>query len=95
MNLSFVTWEHLTTYTGALVMVLILTELTKALPVICRLPTQLWSYLVSLCVLYPAAYFTGALDASGAVLILLNGAIIALSANGGYDAIQRISAKKK
>ncbi len=71
-------------------MVLILTELTKALPGIRRIPTQLWSYLIALCVLYPAAFFGGTLCPSDAVLILLNAATVALGANGGYEAIRRI-----
>ncbi len=91
-QLAFFSWSQLTTCGGALVMVMILTELTKALPGIRALPTQLWSYLLTLLVMYPAAFFTGTLTGGGAVLILFNAAVIALAANGGYEALQRIMA---
>jgi hypothetical protein len=87
---EFVTWATLATYGGALAMVLVLTQLTKGLGFIKSIPTQLWSYLLSLAVLYPAMYFTGQLSANIAVLTLFNGAMISLAANGGFEAIQRI-----
>ena len=87
---EFVNWTTLATYGGALAMVLILTQLTKGIGFIKAIPTQLWSYILTLLVLYPALYFTGQLDANMAVLTLFNGAIISLSANGGFEAIKRI-----
>jgi len=87
--MEFVTWETLGSSTGALGMVLILTQLTKELPLIGRLPTQLWSYVLALLVLIPQMVFGGSPDASGAVLLLFNAGVLALAANGGYDAIVR------
>ena len=58
LDLAFVNWENLSTYTGTLVMMLILTQLTKNLPIVKSLPTQVWSYMVALCVMFPAAYFS-------------------------------------
>jgi hypothetical protein len=87
---EFVTWGALATYGGALAMVLILTQLTKGLGYIKSIPTQLWSYILALLVLYPAIYFTGQLNANAAVLTLFNGAMVSLAANGGFEAIQRI-----
>ena len=87
--MEFIEWSELATYTGALVMVLIITQLTKELKFIKSVPTQIWSYLIALAVLYPAYYFTGQLTASNAVLILLNSVIVALSANGGFDALTK------
>ncbi len=88
--MTFLSWETLTTYTGSLAMVMIITELTKNIRGIRRLPTQLWSYFLALLVLYPAAYFTGMLSRAQAVLLLFHGAILALAANGGYAAVERI-----
>ena len=87
--MEFVTWETLGSSTGALGMVLILTQLTKELPLIGRLPTQLWSYVLALLVLIPQRIFSGGLDVSGTVLLLFNAGVLALAANGGYDAIVR------
>lgn len=91
--MEFIEWTELATCTGALVMVLIITQLTKELKFIKSVPTQIWSYLITLAVLYPAYYFTGQLTASNAVLILFNSVIVALSANGGFDALTKVFPK--
>lgn len=88
--MEFVNWSMLATNAGALAMVLIITQVTKGWKGIRRLPTQLWSYLISLAVLYPATYFTGDLTVSSAVLILFNGMIVALAANGGFEALAKM-----
>ena len=85
----FVTWDMLATYAGALAMVLIVTQFTKNLSFIAKIPTQVWSYIVALLVLYPANYFIGALTIETAVLILFNGIIVALAAYGGFEALSK------
>lgn len=90
MNGQFLTWEMLGTYSGTLGMVLILTQLTKGLPGIQRVPTQLYSYLIALIVMTVAAIFGGRTAASDFVLLIFNAAVVALSANGGYDAMVRV-----
>lgn len=88
MNLeNFVTWEILATYGGSLLMVSLLTQALKGY--FKNVPTQLLSYALALLVLYPALYFTGQLDASGAVLALFNAAVVSLASNGAFAAIQR------
>lgn len=85
--MEFVEWAGLTTYAGALAMVIVLTQITKSLNCIKKIPTQIWSYILSLSVLYLAYFFTGQLNLSNAVLILFNGMIVALAANGGFAAL--------
>ena len=87
--MQFTTWTGLATYSGALAMVLIITQLTKEIKIFKSIPTQLWSYIVSLVILYPAYFFTDQLTASNAVLILFHGAIVALAANGGFEALSK------
>ncbi len=87
--MEFVEWSMLATYAGALAMVLIVTQFTKGFRLIKKLPTQLWSYIVSLIVLYPAYFFTRQLNISNAVLIVFNGVIVALAANGGFEAVKK------
>ena len=90
---EFVTWEVLGSYAGALAMVMLLTQFTKGLGPIEKLPTQIWSYILSLAVLYPALFFTGQLTASMAVLTLFNGLMVSLAANGGFHGLQKIVVK--
>lgn len=82
-------WPTMATGIGALAMVLIVTQFTKELPGIRKMPTQLWSYLVSIFVLFLAHLFTGQLNISNGFLILFNGMLIALAANGGFDALKK------
>lgn len=89
MEMEFVTWAGLSTYAGALAMVMLIVQFTKGITIIDRLPTQVWSYIVALVVLLLANFFTGELNAETAVLIIFNAAIVALAANGGYTAIKR------
>jgi hypothetical protein len=88
---EFVTWAQLATYGGCLAAVILITELTKTLPLIGRVPTQIWSYVVALAVLNAAYYFTGQWTAAAAALTLVNAAIVSLAANGGKAAINRLT----
>ena len=88
--MEFVTWEMLATHAGALAMVLIVTQFTKNLGFIAKIPTQVWSYIVALLILYPANFFIGTLTVENAVLILFNGIIVALAANGGFEALSKM-----
>lgn len=85
--MAFFEWSALATYAGALAMVIIVTQVTKTLDYIKNIPTQLWSYIIALATLYPAYYFTGQLTFSNAVLIIFNAMIVALAANGGFEAL--------
>lgn len=90
MNLTdFVSWDVLATYAGAVAMVNVLTQVTKNVVGINKIPTQLWSYALALVVLYCASFFTGTLTASVAVLTLFNGFLVSMTANGVYEGIQR------
>ena len=88
--MEFFDWKLLGEYAGAVMAVGILTELTKEIPGIKAIPTQLWSYLLALVTLLLAQAFGGGLTARGAVLTLFNAAVVSLSANGGYSAAKRM-----
>lgn len=88
-EMGFVTWEFLASFAGCLAAVLVLTQLTKGVGFIGKIPTQLWSFALAIIVLYPAYYFTGALNASTAAIVPFNAAIVSLAANGGYEAINK------
>lgn len=93
--MEFVSWELLGTYAGAMAMVGLLTQLTKNIKFISAIPTQLWSYILALVVMYCTHYFLGQLDLSNAILILFNSALVSLGANGGYEGIMRAFAKRE
>lgn len=90
MNMDFFDWTALGSFAGAMLAVSVLTQMTKDLPGIRNMPTQLWSYLLSLGTLVLAMTFNTGFELSQAVLALFNAALISLSANGGYAALERI-----
>lgn len=92
--MEFVTWELLGTYAGAMAMVGVITQLTKNIKFISAIPTQVWSYILALVVMYSANFFLGQLTLSNAILILFNSALVSLGANGGYEGIVRAFTKK-
>ncbi len=89
MTERFLTWSDLVTYGGAVMAVLIITEFTKDLPGIRRIPTRLWAYVVALLLLVTATVFTADMvRAEDVLLCFVNGVIIAMAAVGSYHAVQ-------
>lgn len=76
-------------YAGAAAAVGVLTQISKEIPGVKRIPTQLWSYLLSMITLVLAMVFTSGFSAQGMVLAMFNAAIVSLAANGGYCAVTR------
>ena len=92
--MEFVSWELLGTYAGAMAMVCVITQLTKNVKFISAIPTQLWSYIISLVVMFCASYFLGQMTLSNAVLTIFNSALVSLGANGGYEGLVRMFTTK-
>lgn len=90
MHTEFFDWNMLGDYAGAVLAVNVLTQITKSLPGIDRLPTQLWSYLIALATLMLAMAFGPGFSAQGAVLAAFNAAVVSLSANGSFNAVERM-----
>ena len=89
MTMEFFDWSMLGTYAGAVMAVGVLTQLTKGIKVLAKIPTQIWSYVLSLIVLILAQVFGPGISAESAVLAVFNAAIVSLAANGGYEALNR------
>ena len=87
--MEFFDWKLLGEYAGAVLAVGILTEMTKEIPGIRTIPTQLWSYLLAVATLVLAEIFGNGVTLRGMVLTLFNAAVVSLSANGGYSAVKR------
>lgn len=90
MDVTFFDWTYLGTVAGAVFAVALFTQLTKQLPGVNKLPTQLWSYVLAACVLLLSQAFTDGLTAANAILCLINAALVSLAANGGYEAVKRL-----
>ena len=81
---EFFDWAMLGTYAGAVLCTGLVTQLTKGLGFIDRIPTRLWSYLAALAVLVAAAFATGQASWSNLALCAVNAVVVALAAQGGY-----------
>lgn len=90
---QFADWSELATTGGALTAVLFLTQVTKNVKFIQKIPTQILSFVLSIIVMVAATYYTNGQDVNQLGLTLLNAGLVALAANGGYSAITRISSE--
>lgn len=92
--MEFFDWNMLSSCAGAAMAVGVLTQVTKGIPGIVKIPTQLWSYVLALITLLLAMTFDTGFSASGAVLAVFNAAIVSLTANGGYSVLNRVGQRK-
>ena len=90
--MEFFDWSMLGSYAGAVMAVGVITEITKDISFIKKIPTLAWSYVLALVVLLAAMMFGPGFTAEAAGLAVFNAAVVSLAANGGYEAIQRIKA---
>ena len=86
---EFFTWTMLATYAGATLATTLITQLIKGIGFIDRIPTRLTTYAVALIVLVVATVFTGDVTVSSIALCVVNAVVVALAANGGYDAVTK------
>ena len=88
-----VSWETLGTFAGCAALVGILTQFTKGL--FSKLPTQWLSYIYAVVVMALAAIFTTGFSWPTLALIPFNAVIVAMSSNGAFTAMKRITEKKE
>lgn len=84
---EFFTWAILATYAGAVLATTLITQLLKGVGFIQRIPARIVSYVIALIVLLTANYFLGGFTLEQAALCIINAAVVALAANGTYDAL--------
>lgn len=94
MDFTFFDWSYLATFAGCLLAVGIFTELLKNIGFIKKIPTQIFSWVLALIVLVLAQVFTTGITAESAILTVVNSAVVSLAANGGYEALNRLTGKK-
>lgn len=83
------------TYSGATLATTLLTQLFKELSFIKKIPTRIFSYAVSLVVMLLAMLFEGTLNIKTASIALINSVVVALAANGAFDAVSSTPQKPK
>ena len=94
MDFTFFDWSYLATFAGCLLAVGIFTELLKNIGFIKKIPTQIFSWVLALIVLILAQVFTTGITPETAILAVVNSAVVSLAANGGYEALTRLTGKK-
>jgi len=87
---EFIDWYTMATYGGALTMVMLLTQFTKGLSFLKKVPTQLWSYILAFVVLILANTFTTGVTIDIAMQTVFNAVVVSMAANGGYGVLQKI-----
>lgn len=91
---SFFTWADLASYAGATMAVLIITQFTKELPGIVKIPTRIWAYILSVVILVLGTVFTvSPITPSVILLCLINAVLVAMAAIGGYHTVADIKDK--
>lgn len=84
---EFFTWTMLATYAGATLATTLITQLIKGVSFLKDVPTRVTAYAVALVVLVVATIFAGEVTVSSITLCVVNAVVVALAANGGYDAV--------
>jgi len=81
-----VTWAQLATIGGASMATMLIVQILKLpLDKVWKIPTRIIVFVIAFIVLILATYFTTGLDASTALLTVINAVIVALTAMGGYE----------
>lgn len=88
---TFFTWADLTSYAGATLAVMIITQFTKELPGIKQIHTRIWAYILSVVILILGTVFTVSPIAPQDILLcLINAVLVAMAAIGGYHTVADI-----
>ena len=84
---EFFTWNSLLTSSGATVATSVVTQLIKEAPLLKKIPTRLLRFGIALCILMLALIFDKSLSLGTAAISVINAAVVALAANGMFDAV--------
>lgn len=83
---DFLTWDVLTTYSGVILAVTIITQFIKDLKFLKNIPTRITAYFVAVIVMIAAIFFTNTFTWQSFALTFINAIFVALAANGAFDA---------
>lgn len=91
---QFITWEILATYTSFITIVFMVVEFTKELPLIKKIPTKYWSFIISFILLTVVNLVGNTFNLVDLVLYALSSISISLGANGLSDFSTKIDEEK-
>jgi hypothetical protein len=86
---SFFSADMLMTYSGATLAVTLVTQFLKGIRWVDRLPTRVVSYFIALSIIIVSAFVRGGVRWHEIVLALVNAVVVALAANGAFDAVKK------
>lgn len=89
---EFLTWDMLTTYSGVILAVTVVTQFIKDLWVFKKIPARITAYFASVIIMIAALFFTASFSWSAFFLTFINAIFVALAANGTYDVCNAIIA---
>jgi len=88
---TLLTWDSLTTYGGAALVTALAVHGLRYIPLLQRIPGRLLAYVVSLVILVAAQTVMHGFHVRAVLLCLINALVVSFSANGGYDAVCRLT----
>lgn len=86
---SFFDADMLMTYSGATLAVALITQFFKEIRWLDRLPTRFVSYCTALIIMVGASLAHGRASWSELALVPINAVVVALAANGSFEALGR------
>ena len=84
---GYFTWQTLITYSGATLATTLITQFLKEIGFLKKLPARLLSYLTALTVMLAATVALQGFMWSDIVMAFINAVVVALAANGAFDAV--------
>ena len=85
---GFFDGDMLLTYSGATLAVALITQFFKGIRFLDRIPTRMVSYVIALAIMVMASLAQGELRWQEYALVPVNAVVVALAANGSYDALR-------
>lgn len=82
---NFFTWDMLLNYTSFIAIVFMVVEFTKDMPLIKKMHTQYWSFIISFILLLITNLATGTFESKDLILYILTSISISLGSNGLSD----------
>jgi hypothetical protein len=88
--MSDLTWAYIYTFGGCAAVTAVVVQFTKGIVWIKNIPTQLYSYAVSLVLYNVAALFLNKWNLSDAALSLIAAVGISLASNGAFEGVSKL-----
>ena len=85
MDNTFLTWDYLASYAGMVFAVTIFTQFFKDLPLIKKIPTKYFAFVISLIVMTSVSLYQGTFNINNILLVILNSMLVTFTATGTKD----------